>query len=320
MTTAVTGPLREEADQWFDAAGRPQWDRIDFAVRCARCDYDLQTITEPRCPECGLTFDWRDMLETIRFADVRLFEHACYREPFRSFVRTCWRVIWFPRFWRRLSVHIPINVHGLLLQCFLSIILGVGGVLLFLLSSLALVKITMFVLEWAIQENPRSLRRVWQQWSWTARIDQWLESSFIYQTFPELQRWTIFCVILAIGGFFVFVVALRQTMGRFRVRTAQIIRVYANALLGTATVCVLLRVSLLSYALLALALRWQQLPHNEMEKYFLIPITFGVASFAVGLRRYLQLPQAWLISLVGFATAVIFSLTITLVCYILVYD
>ena len=25
--------------------------------RCARCGYDLQGLTEPRCPECGTPFD-----------------------------------------------------------------------------------------------------------------------------------------------------------------------------------------------------------------------------------------------------------------------
>jgi len=45
--------------------GRPDWDAIDFDVLCSRCDYNLRTLTRPRCPECGLEFQWPEVLGRI---------------------------------------------------------------------------------------------------------------------------------------------------------------------------------------------------------------------------------------------------------------
>ncbi len=43
--------------------------RIDFEVPCPRCEYNLRGLTVPRCPECGLTFEWNEVPEFKKAAD-----------------------------------------------------------------------------------------------------------------------------------------------------------------------------------------------------------------------------------------------------------
>ena len=57
------------------------------AVECPLCDYDLRGLIEPRCPECGYTFDWLELTDPGRRRHPYLFEHHPERNVW-SFART----------------------------------------------------------------------------------------------------------------------------------------------------------------------------------------------------------------------------------------
>lgn len=56
-------------------------------VVCPICEYDLRGLVEPRCPECGFKFEWRELLDPALRAHPYLFEHHP-RHNLWSFWRT----------------------------------------------------------------------------------------------------------------------------------------------------------------------------------------------------------------------------------------
>jgi hypothetical protein len=68
-------------------------------ILCPMCGYDLRGLPEPRCPECGLRFQWDELRDPTRRLHPYLFEHHPKRN-IGSFVRTLlggWRP---GKFWR----------------------------------------------------------------------------------------------------------------------------------------------------------------------------------------------------------------------------
>jgi len=45
----------------------PDWDTFPLDVACAECGQELRGQTEPRCPECGIEFEWSDAVPTEGF-------------------------------------------------------------------------------------------------------------------------------------------------------------------------------------------------------------------------------------------------------------
>ncbi len=82
-----------------DAA--PDWSQIDEAPVCPLCDYNLRGLTQPRCPECGYTFTWDEILDPERRLHPYLFEHHPERNAW-SFVRTLTGGLRLRRFWTSL--------------------------------------------------------------------------------------------------------------------------------------------------------------------------------------------------------------------------
>src|SRR5438067_1128328 len=79
--------------------GRPDWNIITVEVICPNCTYDLRSLTSPKCPECGRTFDWRDVLQNSVGRRSGLFEYCRRQRPLRSWLTTVWRSLWPRRFW-----------------------------------------------------------------------------------------------------------------------------------------------------------------------------------------------------------------------------
>lgn len=80
----------------------PDWQTIQHEVKCPLCDYNLRGLHEPRCPECGYQFDWLSVLDPNQRPHPYLFEHHPERN-LRSFVRTLFRHLDPPKFWRVLQ-------------------------------------------------------------------------------------------------------------------------------------------------------------------------------------------------------------------------
>jgi hypothetical protein len=53
----------------------PDWNSITDDAFCPLCNYNLRGLTEPRCPECGHRFAWKDLIAPDGMIYPFLFEH-----------------------------------------------------------------------------------------------------------------------------------------------------------------------------------------------------------------------------------------------------
>lgn len=79
----------------------PDWATIAQEIRCPLCDYNLRGLSEPRCPECGLGFEWSNLLDPAKRVHPYLFEHHPRRNV-RSFFKTLVAGMRPRQFWRTL--------------------------------------------------------------------------------------------------------------------------------------------------------------------------------------------------------------------------
>ena len=104
---------------------------------CPLCDYNLRGLSEPRCPECGYRFEWRDFTDPDRRLHPYLFEHHRGRRV-RSFVWTLLGGARPNRFWPTLRPTQPMRPGRLLAYWLLAnLLLPLGLVVLFLSTALA---------------------------------------------------------------------------------------------------------------------------------------------------------------------------------------
>ncbi|HUU85612.1 MAG TPA: hypothetical protein VM243_19100 [Phycisphaerae bacterium] len=285
--------------------GRPDWDAITFPVHCSRCGYNLYTLTKPRCPECGLQFDWDVVLDRSAWRSDFLFEHYWRDRPVRSWFRTVWRALRPFRFWRDVSIHDRIH----------------AGPLWFLLVWAVLVHVVLFhglaALIWIASQGADllafhlgvvsvpSLGGIAFTFRGIARMPG---SGAGYLTFPGL-------LLLLILSALALLCSLRQTLSRCRVRTVQVLRVVAYSATPVcaawAVVYLLLigvEVSLLSWGMPAwagAACGWVMLAAT--------PAILAIYLYA-GIKRYLLLPRALLLALT--AAGVSFLLVNTLIVFV----
>lgn len=85
---------------------------VDEDVPCPLCYYNLRGQVEPRCPECGYRFEWRDLRDPARRRHPYLFEHHPKRNVW-SLWRTFVGALRPRRFWRTLRPEQPSDVHRL---------------------------------------------------------------------------------------------------------------------------------------------------------------------------------------------------------------
>ena len=85
-----------------------------------RCGYNLRGLPQPRCPECGLDFDWAALAAAERLRrENPLFEYQWRYRPVHAFVTTVARTLWPPWLWRGVRLEVapaigPLLVFGLL--------------------------------------------------------------------------------------------------------------------------------------------------------------------------------------------------------------
>jgi len=61
---------------------------VDEGLRCPRCEYNLTGLTQPRCPECGVEFDWDEVRATADRGPPIAFEQARSRRKVAAFIKT----------------------------------------------------------------------------------------------------------------------------------------------------------------------------------------------------------------------------------------
>jgi hypothetical protein len=96
------------------APGAPDWAASDAQIECPLCEYNLRGLTDTRCPECGYTFTWTEVLNPNRQRHPYLFEHHP-EAPFISFFKTLVGTLRPRRFWRSLHPSQPSKPARLLL-------------------------------------------------------------------------------------------------------------------------------------------------------------------------------------------------------------
>jgi hypothetical protein len=104
--------------------------------RCPRCAYDLAGAValwkdscdlHGVCPECGLDFPWRDVMNPMHVMPRWFFENPV-RSPVFSFITTLTRILSPRRFWSSINIALPI--HARRLAVMLAVVLLATHVLL----------------------------------------------------------------------------------------------------------------------------------------------------------------------------------------------
>ncbi|MFQ5495620.1 MAG: hypothetical protein ACE5EX_09600 [Phycisphaerae bacterium] len=300
--------LAKSKDAQPDTA--PDWDNVPFAVRCARCGENLRGLTKPKCPACRLEFDWADAVPLERVTCVHcdyhlyglretrcpecgewftwddvlaayhrrkkpLFEYRWRDRPVRSLLGT-WLAAMRPvRFWRNIDLHDPPQVGGLLLMAVLALV-------------------AFFVTVTVVDGLGDWIRSLWSflQSRRGAALGEWL-SYLPYTLAMSLTREDAYGLIVGVGVWFVMtfvsLMVFRQSMRRCRVRTAQVLRVWAYAVTPAVPVaCVLIEVY--NYTTAVLGQRYVL----EVEAAVALVAIFQVTrSLRTGYGTYLRMPHSW---------------------------
>ena len=287
------------------------WGQVPFEVGCARCGYDLRGLAEPRCPACGLEFEWfdavpieqltcrhcgyhlyglretrcpecgewfawEDVLDEYRRRKKPLFEYRWREKPIRSLIRTWFWTLRPGRLWLRMDIHDPPSVGPLLLM----VLVGLLAVLLALLVSDG-------TLAWLL--NSRWGGSYVGGVGWTcvynpAELPMFIWESFgnadVYLVMESIAAWLL-CSLAALLVF-------RQSMRRYKVRTKHVLRVWAYALpfhLGTAVVLISLLYGLELFGLLRRASTLQLIVP-------LCVVGYVIWSIRCGYAKYLRMPHS----------------------------
>jgi ribosomal protein L37E len=192
------------------------------ALNCTHCGYHLYGLQDMRCPECGSPFTWEALLKTHHEQTRDLFEYQWKRRPLRSLISTAWRAARPRTFWTSMDIHAKPRVRPLLLMVLGSMI--AVAVVLLPLMAIADASLWKFLLHWRSQLGIPSLRTF--DWQW--RVLASFEYAFLRTN--SVQLLLLLGLFLA-GCNLVALLLLQQSMSRYRVRCAQVVRVWAYAAL-----------------------------------------------------------------------------------------
>lgn len=197
----------------LDSEDRPIWDDIQHDVLCARCEYNLRGIREPRCPECGILFGWAQVLDPSARRVPWLFEHQWADRPAGSFVATAMRALAPWTLWKQLRFTDRTVVGALLAY------LVIWTVLLFLFDEPWL-----WTNGFAAQFGPPGGGDSFL--TTMLGLSQWIGFQWLvgYRLGLLLMAWTFAALTLAMLW------AFQQSLGRCRARFAQLLRVVVYAL------------------------------------------------------------------------------------------
>jgi len=284
--------------------GRPDWSRVDFDLECPRCAYNLRMLPSDRCPECGLDLHWADMIHAHFTIHRFLFEHQCLRRPIASYFETLWKSLRPASFWAQVQLHDRVHVGPLSAMLFLSAVW-------FALFA--------HVVPWLISEIISWMRRGVAAHSWVDEIQEAFEGISIRNVSSDpsilIFDWGYCCMVL---GSLALVLVLRQTLGRCRVRSAQVLRVVAYstapgviAVLGSFVAVILVVECLQRFNL------WMDAPiFVPILLMLLAAIPYGLV-LARALRLYLHLPRSLALGVTASFVGVLSSFAIPTALYLL---
>jgi hypothetical protein len=250
------------------------WDDVLPAdrLRCLHCGYQLSGLTVPRCPECGEPFEWPEVLAAARSRSSDLFENQWRRSRFGLALLRTWLLAAFrPRkLWSLYDVHDPPRVVPLLLFAGLQCLLFARGWHLLALAADS-------SMNWLCQVFEPRMRFSYN--FWPAR-------DFL----PFMGLW----LLMGFVSLQVFVQSKRQ----YHVDWRHILRVYVHA---TAFGSLLLPVWLLAEWAIDLTLFLipairpvSQLVYLRVgDVLFVLGVLMTWTQLWIGYRRYLKIPRGW---------------------------
>lgn len=292
--------------------GQPDWTAVTGEVICPRCGYNLRMLSSPRCPECGLTFAWIDVLLAARHRSAFLFEARWRDRPIRSYLGTLRRSFRPIKFWRAVSIHEQIHTGPLWFSLFLALFWFVASLVGPILLAWAFVEIVTALAEWSASSMSFEIRfmilPIMQ--AVVDAVDSIKDRAPPVDD-PAFVPAVVGFTATAFASAFVLVIGMRQTLGRCRVRVVQVFRVFVYM---TAPIFVLWS---LSFQAMALAASPPADTATWIEVVLGIAfcvVAIGMPAFyiAAGLKIYLRLPHAIAMALVSVFTGMLF--TYTMVC------
>lgn len=277
------------------------WDALGFELGCPRCGYNLRMLPAPRCPECGLDFDWGELLSAARGQHEFFFEHNWQARPGPALFLTLWRSLWPASFWRRVPIAAPVRVGPLLVVAAAAV---VGGVVAFPLTWLLLLLVVV-----AGEYGLRSAG--WQTPEWMDGLRyaaEWICTPSNHTLIEVLD--VLGHHLLWLVGAMGLLASLRQSMGRARVRPLQLLRVTAfaavPAFLAAGVVSAVMAAALVLFPAIA--------PAASFDLYLAIFIGMGAVlavplalSLRVALRDYLRLPRSTALACMASGAGLLFA-------------
>lgn len=271
---------------------RPDWSKIDFDLECPRCGYNLHMLESARCPECGLDIVWHNLLDARFNRSTFLFEHHWRTRPFGSWIETALRSFLPWRFWKQISLYDRVRA-GPLWFCLLT------APFLCMFSAHGLSWLAFLILDKLTKGMP------------TSQLLSMLINALENMAFPN-ALWNTrefliphICFFGMLIGSLGLLLLLRQTLGRCRVRAAQVLRVvaYSSYPIALITPWWFLLVALLGQTLLV---QWLGsggtgasdllILANRLLMIAAVALPAG-AILGFGLKRYLRLPRPFVLGI-----------------------
>ena len=251
-------------------------------LRCPSCDYHLYGLQDQRCPECGTNFTWNNVLDLHIRRQKGLFEYQWRKRPIRSFFRT-WRLAARPkRLWTEFDMHDPPRLLPLLMLL-VSAILTLNALRALIIAS----------------------SRAFAPWRPRARsLTEFLADfgeSFVSSSALELLGVALIYFAAMLGGFLV----LQQTLRRYRIKRMHLIRV--------CTLCLPLGWCLVFLGMMVVFLLDV---HSDLPGWIVLAIGLGQATWSMrqACAHYLRIPHGFG---VAFANQIMALLTIMIATFFL---
>jgi len=233
-----------------------------------------------------------------------LFEHNWRRRPIRSFFATWFASLRPRRFWNHVALHETPRVRPLVALVLIVAVLSFA-IFLGLVNAGA----------WATSGYTLP------QWLPSTGLDSALSSlHWFLQGIRDPRDWLdpetggalLWFAGVQVAGTWVFLAALRQTLGRCRVRAVQLLRVVAYATIGTSLL--MLPTVLVLFWVVGEAFPWGRWYGTLGLLALLLPLFVPCLMFGyfvtVGLRDYVKLPRPWALGLTASFTASLAALAV----------
>lgn len=284
----------QPVDEMLDEHERPRWDVIEVEVVCSRCAYNLRGLAEPRCPECGLQFPWREVLDSVGRTTNWLFEHNWTKRPLRSYAETVLREMRGPGFWRDISIHHYVTAPPLLIMCLMMPVwyLACSLLLAFILAP----GLEYYVLHLAPSgPSGATMRQDSTDAPLVAAVKRAhnMLDSYVAEFSSDLESLIAMfgLALVAFAATAIVLCALRETIARHRLRTVHVLRVVAHSATPIGVTAGVL------FPLLCCAQEIVQMflnPFDNVYWVWVIGSLFSIIALpaillAAGLKRYLRI-------------------------------